>query len=324
MDVIPPLRVPAREIPVPASLSPAARASFEAPALATPPYPAVDDTAGWRLYAAEQDKALLSFIRAMRIPDAADVEDLIVGNARVYQITPHEPRVSDDCVYLDIHGGALVMGGGELCLAMGKLMSARRGVRFWSVDYRLPPDHPYPAPLDDCLDAYRALLQAYRPENIIVGGGSAGGNLAAAMILRARDEGLPLPGGAVLVTPELDLTESGDSFQANLGLDSALTRSLMPANRLYAGGHDLRHPYLSPLFGDFSRGFSPTLLTAGTRDLFLSNAVRMHWALRAADVAAELYLLEAASHTGFANAPEGELLEREIDRFCRSIWRQPQ
>ena len=178
------------------------------------------------------------------------------------------------------------MGGGACCRAMGITSAAVAGARTWAIDYRMPPDHPYPAALDDCLAAYRALLREYAAENIIVRGGSAGGNLAAALILRARDEDLPLPVAAVLMTPEVDLTESGDSFQANLGVDTVLTGSLMPANLLYAGGHDLAHPYLSPLFGDFTKGFPPTFLTTGTRDLFLSNTVRMHRALRAAGIAA--------------------------------------
>lgn len=101
--------------------------------------------------------------------------------------------------------------------------------------------------------------------------GAARGNIAAATILRARDEGLLLPAAAVLLTAELDLTESGDSFHANMGVDTVLTQSLMPANLLYAAGHDLTDPYVSPLFGDFAKGFPSTILTAGTRDLFLQR-----------------------------------------------------
>jgi acetyl esterase/lipase len=127
---------------------------------------------------------------------------------------------------------------------------------------------------------------------------------------------VPLPAAAVLLTPQLDLTESGDSFRTNLGLDMILTGSLMPANLLYAGGHDLSDPYVSPLFGDFSKGWPPTLLSAGTRDLFLSNAVRMHRALRAVDVTAELHILEAAPHGGFLwDTPEDKELDREVRRF---------
>ena len=169
--------------------------------------------------------------------------------------------------------------------------------------------------------AYRALLAERAPGEIVIHGGSAGGNLAAALILRARDEGLPLPAGAILNTPEIDLTESGDSFQTNLGVDPGL-RPLMPVNLLYADGHDLSHPYLSPLFGDFSKGFPPTLLTTGTRDLYLSNTVRMHRALRAADIPAELHVTEAGPHTGFPGTPEGEAIEREVRRFIQSVWRE--
>jgi len=120
----------------------------------------------------------------------------------------------------------------------------------------------------------------------------------------------------VLLTPEVDLTESGDSFATHLGVDTILRTSLMPANQLYAAGHDLAHPYLSPLFGDLTKGFPPTLLATGTRDLFLSNTVRMHRALRAAGVRAELHVLEAAPHGFFFGiAPEDGELTREIRLF---------
>jgi acetyl esterase/lipase len=123
----------------------------------------------------------------------------------------------------------------------------------------------------------------------------------------------------VLLSPELDLTESGDSFRTNAGID--LMGSLMLPNLLYAGGADLAHPYLSPLFGDFTKGFPPTLLSCGTRDLFLSNTVRMHRALREAGIDAELHVLEAAAHGNFGgNSPEEAGLNREVRRFCEVRW----
>ena len=316
-----PLRVPAREIPLPDSLSPEARATLSAGLLGGAAYPEAGDLDGWRKYIAERDQAM----HAVLVPNAdsiqARVEERDCDGARVYAITPEGVGSDDRRVYLDIHGGALIMGGGPLCRAMGTVTAASRGAHTWSVDYRMPPDHPYPTPLDDCLSAYRALLELRRPEEIVVGGGSAGGNLAAALVLRARDEGLPLPAAAVLLTPELDLTESGDSFRTNLGVDTVLTGSLMQANLLYANGHDLAHPYLSPLFGDFAKGFPPTFVSAGTRDLFLSNAVRMHRALRAVGVAAELHVQEAAPHGGFfGTAPEDHEIEREVRRFAEEHW----
>src|SRR3546814_2342198 len=102
------------------------------------------------------------------------------------------------------------------------LMALRVGMPVVSVDYRMPPDHPFPAGLDDCVAVYRALLTEYGADAIVIGGSSAGGNLAAATILKARDEGLSLPAGAVLLSPEVDLTEGGDSFSTNLGIDTVL------------------------------------------------------------------------------------------------------
>lgn len=312
----PVLHVPAREIPVPISISAKAQATLARGNMEFPEYPSQDDHAAWRKFIATMDAALLPMAEARISGAAAVVDEIVVEGAKIFVITP--AGVSTEHVYLDLHGGGLIMGGGAGCRAFGIATAMRVGARVWAVDYRMPPDHPYPAALDDCIAAYRALLHDYDPGNIIVRGGSAGANLAAALILRARDEGLPLPAAAVLLTPELDLTESGDSFRTNLGLDNILTGSLMPANKLYAAGHDLTHPYLSPLFGDFSKGFPPTLLASGTRDLFLSNAVLMHRALRAANVSAELHILEAAPHGGFGGAPEDLELEREVCRFVEA------
>jgi monoterpene epsilon-lactone hydrolase len=315
------LHLPARDVPVPTSLSPQAQAIVSMQPSVRTTYPPIDDVEGWRAMAAERDATIVEIVGARASAVPAEVEEVDVAGVRVYVITPRDLPRDDRRVYLNVHGGAFVLGGGESCRIMGLHAVGLSRVRTWAVDYRMPPDHPYPAPLDDCIAVYRALLENHRPDDIIVSGGSAGGNLAAALILRARDEGMPLPAAAVLNTPEVDLTESGDSFHANLGLDNVLTESLMPANFLYAGGHQLSHPYLSPLFADFTIGFPPTILTTGTRDLFLSNTVRMHRALRAAGVPAELHVLEAGGHGGFfGQAPEDEELDNEVRRFIDAHW----
>ena len=152
-----------------------------------------------------------------------------------------------------------------------------------------------------------------------VGGLSAGANLSAALLLRARDEGLPMPAAAVLLSPETDLTESGDSFFTNAGVDGMASH--MQPNLLYAAGRDLTDPYISPHFGTYTADFPPTLLTAGTRDAFLSNAVRLHRKLRKAGVHAELHLLEAAPHGAFGNrTPEEAELDAEVRGFCERWW----
>ena len=277
------------------------------------------DVDGWRAMIKTSDEGLLAALGPQVEKLRSTVEPMKVGDVPVFVVTPESlPDRPGQPVYLDIHGGGLILGGGEACRMMAQKSSAMVRMRTWSVDYRMPPDHPYPAGLDDCLAVYRALLEAHPADRIVVGGASAGGNLAGALVLRARDEGLPLPAALVLLTPEADLTESGDTFKTNLGIDTVLTSSLADSIALYAGGHDLRDPYLSPLFGDLTPPFPPTFLQSGTRDLFLSNTVRMHRRLRAGGIDAELHVFEAMPHGGFFGSPEDTELAEEVRRFLAS------
>ncbi|WP_231386756.1 alpha/beta hydrolase [Nocardia sp. BMG111209] len=284
-------------------------------------WPALDDPAAWRELLAARDATALMMIEQMFPAYDTAVEDIDVDGVRVYAITPAGVDPDDRRIVLDIHGGGFVGGGGPLCRMMAVGQVTPMAVRAWSVDYRLPPDHPYPAPLDDCLTAYRALLGSHRPEDIIVNGPSAGGNLAAAMILRARDEGLPLPAAVVLTSPVADLTGAGDSWQTNMGIEPSLTSSFTAPFGLYAGGHDLRDPYVSPLFADFTRGFPPTFLSTGTRDVLLSDTVRLHRALHRAGVPVELHVFEAAGHGMFlGTAPEDREYTVLVREFLGRHW----
>jgi acetyl esterase/lipase len=307
-----------RSIPVPTSVSVEAQQFLDAGLLVgqgSEP-PALDDVEGWRT-TIEAANAGVGAMFDVRTADKQSKIDIIsVGDVPVYVVTPEGVTEGDGPgIYLDLHGGAFTMGYGDACRAMAKFTAEQVQVKTWAVDYRTPPDHPYPAALDDCVAVYRRLLEIEPPERVVVGGQSAGGNLAAALTLRARDEGLPLPAALVLLTPEADLTESGDSFATLLGIDPVLTASLADSIALYAGKHDLTDPYLSPLFGDFSPPFPPTLLQAGTRDLFLSNVVRMHRKMRAAGLEAVLHVFEAMPHGGFFGAPEDDELGDVIRRF---------
>ena len=309
-----------RRITTPSSVSPQAQAAIAAGSaavlqrLAEPEVPPpLDDAAAWKARIAVTDEFIaLGF--AGRDLDAP-TELIQVDGVDVFVITPPGADDGADAPMLyDIHGGALIAGGGDACRLMGTAAALRAGLHTWAVDYRMPPDHPYPTPLDDCVTVYRALLETRSPEQIVVAGSSAGGNLAAALMLRARAEGLPMPRALLLITPEVDLTESGDTFDTNAGVDYVLLNRLTDSIALYAGDHDLRDPFLSPLFGDLS-DFPPTFLQAGTRDLFLSNAVRMHRALRALDVDAELHVWEAMPHGGFFGAPEDAEIGVEVRKF---------
>jgi acetyl esterase/lipase len=312
-----------RVISVPNSISPAAQkvlTDFAGRGGAGGALPETGDKEGWRRHIAQRNDQTVKLIYSDvdALPGVTTRQERL-GEIPVFVSAPEGVGPDAGMILLDIHGGALVYLAGEGCRLSGRLTASRFQLHTVSVDYRVPPDHPYPAALDDCVAAYRALLNRAPASRIVIGGPSAGANLAAATILRARDEGLPAPAGALLITPELDLTESGDSFQVLRHIDVKLPGGTAPFNRLYANGHDLAHPYLSPLFADFAKGFAPTLLQAGTRDLFLSNAVRMHRKLRTAGVRAELHVFEAMPHGGFGRTPEDDELAAEVRRFVASL-----
>lgn len=315
---------PARVIPSPKSISAEARdflhAMSQNVASSRGPYPALNDIEGWRANREAGDANMTEMAKVfLSGGDNYPTQTIVISGVPVHVGTPDQ-SISEGRVYLDIHGGALIYGGGEFCRAGAAMAAKRYGVRSYAIDYRVPPDHCFPAGLDDCIAVFTKLVEEYGAPNIVIGGTSAGGNLAAALVLRARDEGLPLPAGLVLMTPELDLTESGDSFEVNKFVDVVLIEGLPEVNALYAGASEMTHPYLSPLFGDFAKGFPPTLLQVGTRDLFLSNVARMHTALRRAKVPVEILLCEAMPHGGFAGCPEDGEMHADVREFIWRCW----
>lgn len=313
------LRLPARRIPLPGSISAPAREFLLSQSAPRRHYPPPGDLAAWRRLIDGYNASFLDLMDSKLQAVAATVTKAGVNGVSVHIGQPRNSAPDMGWINLSLHGGALVFSGGELVATDAAMAVHRTGCVSYAVDYRMPPDHPFPAGLEDCVAAYRGLIESHAPSRIVISGRSAGGNLAAATILRLKALGLPLPGALVLMTPELDLTESGDSFETLRGIDVVLKAGLPEANALYAGGHDLRDPLISPLFGELT-GFPPTLLQAGTRDLFLSNAVRMHRALRAADVEAELHVWEAMPHGDFGGfTPEDDEMWREIRRFLNRI-----
>jgi acetyl esterase/lipase len=312
------LPVPSRVIPVPQTVSPQAQAFLTAMGgMPRNPEPGPADKAAWLTHI-EQANVQVALLTAKALETyPADIQVHKLSEAMLYEVTPRDasPRNEKRAIFY-IHGGAYVMGGGITAAHIALSMAGEAQMRAFSIDYRMPPDHPFPAGLDDTVEAYRFVLSRYKPANVAVCGMSAGGGLAASFILKARDLGLSLPGASVLATPELDLTEAGDTFETNDTIDVVLKGRLRNSILLYAGGHDLKDPYLSAINGDFTKGFPPTILTSGTRDLFLSNTVRMHRALRRAGLKAELHVFEAMPHGGFFGAaPEDREVLIEQVRF---------
>jgi len=294
-----------RTIPVPKSISPHAQAALAMVRPDQEPFPALDDKAGWRALIEQMNTGIAAMARGPLMALPVKSETTTVAGVTVYIAEPDTMPVENrDKVLLYFHGGGLVICGGETAHLITRMEAFENRCKVYGVDYGNPPDHPYPAALDDCVAVYREMLKTYSPGQIVISGESGGGNLAAAVPLKIRDLGLPLPVAVGLFTPEVDLTESGDTFQTNRDIDVILRRGLPEMNLLYADGADLGHPYLSPLFADFTKGFPPTFIQTGTRDMFLSNSVRIHRALRKAGIETELHVWEAMPHGGFHGAPE--------------------
>jgi acetyl esterase/lipase len=296
------LHLAAHVVPLPASVSEAAR-KFLATPFPSFAEPELNDKAAWKRKSAEVDKMFEPLVKNLLSGMAASVTRETLGGAAICTGTPNK-MLHPDWAHLSIHGGSWIYLGGEFVKADAANYAATLGCVTYSLDYRMPPDHPFPAAVDDAYAAYREMLKRHDPKKIVISGASAGGNIAAAVTLKARDTGLPMPGAVVLLTGSLDLTRSGDSIHANDGIDTVL-RPFGKAGALYAGGHDLKDPYLSPIFGDYTKGFPPTMLQSGTRDLLLSDSVRLHRKLLAGGNEAELHVWEAMPHGGFGGAISG-------------------
>lgn len=313
----------ARIVPPPGSISEGARAYLRRGATLKPPLlpPPIGDVQGWRKYIENGDKGL-PVDMILGLP-GIDLRTQRIGGVTCHVATPQKLAGTDARkVHLYIHGGGWILFGGRGTMALAKIAAMQFGSITCAVDYRMPPDHPFPAGLDDCLAVYRDLLARHGAGNILVSGSSAGGNLAAALMLKARDTGLKKPAALVLDTPATDLTNSGDSWTVLDGLDPVLRDpGGVGSAELYLHGADPRDPYLSPLFGKLAGAFPPTYLRTGTRDRLLSDTIRMHAALRAADVPADLYVAEAMPHGGFGGlTAEDNAALTDMRKWLMSHW----
>jgi epsilon-lactone hydrolase len=253
----------------------------------------------------------------------ASMEWETIGGVSVAVLVPkHISGGNQGKAAMYVHGGGFALGNPDDAYAMRLAPLLRLPV--YAVQYRLAPEHPFPAALDDCLAVYAKLIASHGPRNVVVFGGSAGGNLALAMLLKAKAEGLPMPAALSLSSPAADLTRTGDSYFSNQGRDPVLQwDGLMEYFALaYAQGSNPKDPLLSPVYADYWPGFPRTLITTGTRDLFLSNCVRLHRAMFQAGVKVELRVWEGMFH-GFElipDLPESEEAREEMAAFLLGSW----
>ena len=316
-----PRSLPARVIPVPDTVSPQLQALIAAP-YRLPQWNANPKSAAdWKELVAQLAAIGAAAQPGIRQKLGVKMESATMGGVPAYILTPQRvPRANKNRLLINVHGSGYVYNPGEAGTQEAAMMAGYGGFKVITFDYRMPPDYPYPAAMDDAMAVWRAALKLQKPRNMAIFGTSAGGAMTLAMILRAKQEKLPLPAAIAPGTPWSDLTETGDTYKTNEWLDNVLVSYsgyLSRAVLLYAHGHDLKDPQLSPIYGDF-QGFPPAILTSGTRDLFLSNTVRTHRKLRQAGVESVLQVFEGMSHAQYAldpYSPESQEAFTEIARF---------
>lgn len=192
-------------------------------------------------------------------------------------------------VILYCHGGGYGTGSCLYARSLTSKLAEATSMDVLSFDYRLAPEHPYPAALEDAMKAWNYLmLLGYGARDVIVAGESAGGNLALALTLKLKEEGRILPRGLVLMSPWTDLTSSGKSITTKAEVDPVLDKAYLDRMiQAYAGEQDLNNPFISPLFGDFAE-FPPVYIQVGENEMLLSDSLRLHKALVNANVSVKL------------------------------------
>jgi epsilon-lactone hydrolase len=253
-----------------------------------------------------------------RPPRGTKISAIDAGGVPAERIATPASRPDRHILYL--HGGAFLTGFPALYRDMTWRLAKFCRAQVTCVDYRLAPEHPFPAGLDDCVTAYRWLIASGAdPARIAVMGDSAGGGLVFATLLRLRDEGVPLPAVAVAVSPWTDLALTGDSLRLNAEIDPLIPIEAAPrAVELYLAGADPRDPYASPIYGD-QTGLPPSLILVGGDDVLRDDAVRMAERMRAAGCDAEVEVWPRMWHVWHMLArilPEGRAAVARLTAFA--------
>ena len=261
----------------------------------------------------EQRRLLRELISAQPLPPDVTVTAAALGGVPTAEITVDgiEPRH----VVLYFHGGVYVLGDAFQAAGLASQIGRRTHATVISVDYRLAPEHPYPAAVDDALAAYEALLHnGTAPSDIAFAGESAGGGLAIATLVNARDHGLPLPAAAFVMSPYADLTLAGTTMETKREADPLLSREALQARVPdYTAGQDAALGLISPVFADLS-GLPPLIIQAGTHEVLLDNAVRLARQAATADVEVTLDITPRVPHVFQAYYPILDEAAAALDR----------
>jgi monoterpene epsilon-lactone hydrolase len=261
----------------------------------------------------EQRRLLGELLSGQPLPADVTVTAAALGAVPTAEVTVDgvEPRH----VVLYFHGGVYVLGGASQAAGLAAQIGRRTQAKVISVDYRLAPEHPYPAAVDDALAAYDALLQGgTAPADIAFAGESAGGGLAIATLVNARDHGLPLPAAALVMSPYADLTLAGTTLETKRKADPLLSREALRARVPdYTGGQDAALSLISPIFADLS-GLPPLIIQAGTHEVLLDDALRLARQAATADVQVTLDVTPRVPHVFQAYYPILDEAAAALDR----------
>jgi acetyl esterase/lipase len=261
----------------------------------------------------EQRLLLRELLSAQPLPAEVTVTAAALGSVPTAEITVDgiEPRH----VVLYFHGGVYVMGDAFLAADLASQVGRRARAKVISVGYRLAPEHPYPAAADDAFAAYEALLRGgTAPSDIAFPGESAGGGLAIATLVNARDHGLPLPAAAFVMSPYADLTLAGTTMETKREADPLLSPEALQARVTdYTAGQDAALGLISPVFADLS-GLPPLIIQAGTHEVLLDDAIRLAGQAAAADVAVTLDITPGVPHVFQAYYPILDEAAAALDR----------
>jgi acetyl esterase/lipase len=261
----------------------------------------------------EQRRLLRELTSAQPLPADVTVTAAALGGVSTAEITIDgiEPRH----IVLYFHGGVYVLGDAFQAADLASQIGRRTRAKVISVDYRLAPEHPYPAAVDDALAAYQTLLRGgTAPSGIVFAGESAGGGLAVATLVNARDHGLPLPAAALVMSPYADLTLAGATMETKREADPLFTPQAFPARVTdYTAGQDAALGLISPVFADLS-GLPPLVIQAGTHEVLLDDAIRLARQAATADVEVTLDITPQVPHVFQAYYPILDEAAAALDR----------
>jgi monoterpene epsilon-lactone hydrolase len=252
-----------------------------------------------------------------RVPADVICEKADAGGVKAEWIAA--PGAAADRIILYLHGGGYVVGSINTHRAMVSRIARASNARALAIDYRLAPEHPFPAAVEDAMAAYKWLLaQGYQPGKIVIAGDSAGGGLTLALLIAIRAANLPMPAAAVPISPWTDLEGTGESVRTRAARDVMVTQeNLAHSAKQYYGTHDPKDPLVSPVHANF-RGLPPMLIHVGDAEILLDDATRVAKSAKLAGVEVELEVWDDMPHVWHVFAkllPEGQQAIDKIGKF---------